>query len=109
MCFLSVTNNDYSAIIIRISETLEILAQPSDASAAFGKLFCASVEAEGDGLKYQWYFRNVGSLRWSKSSVKDSTYDDVMTKARKNREVYCVITDAFGNQVTSEVMTLPLK
>jgi hypothetical protein len=29
-----------------------------------------------------------------------------MTKARAGRDVYCVITDAFGNQVTTETITL---
>jgi hypothetical protein len=68
--------------------------------------YCLTVEAQGDGLKYQWYFRNAGSDKWYKSSVKDNTYDDVMTKARANRDVYCVITDLYGNQITTEVMTL---
>lgn len=87
------------------SEELKLLNQTYE-SAAMGERYCLTVEAQGDGLKYQWYFRNAGSDKWYKSSVKDNTYDDVMTKARANRDVYCVITDAFGNQVTTEVMTL---
>ena len=67
-----------------------------------------TVEAKGESLKYQWYFRNKGATRWTKSTVRDNTYDDIVTKARANREVYCVITDAFGNQVTTEVVTLEL-
>ena len=52
---------------------------------------------------------NAGSKEWYKSGVTDNTYDDVMTSARANREVYCVITDAFGNQITTEVITLELR
>ena len=63
---------------------------------------------QGDVLTYQWYFRNAGSKEWYKSGVTDNTYDDVMTSARANREVYCVITDAFGNQIMTEVITLEL-
>ena len=37
--------------------------------------------------------------KWYKSSVRDNTYNDVMTTARAGREVYCVITDAYGNTV----------
>jgi hypothetical protein len=68
--------------------------------------FCVTVEAQGDGLKYQWYWRNVGSENWSISGQRDNTYDDVMTRARHNREVYCVITDIWGNTVTTETVTL---
>ena len=60
-------------------------------------------------LKYQWYFRNAGSGKWYKSGVRDNTYDDVMTKARANREVYCVITDAFGSQIVTDAVTLTPK
>ena len=36
-------------------------------------------------------------------------YDDVMTKARANREVYCVITDALGNQIVTEAVIIHLE
>ena len=75
-------------------------------SAAMGGRFCVTVEAEGDGLTYQWYFRNAGAAHWSKSGVTDNTYDDVMNRTRANREVYCVISDACGNRITTEVVTL---
>jgi hypothetical protein len=85
---------------------LEIITQPTDATAAFGEMFCATVEAKGDGLKYQWYFRNAGTDTWYTSGVRDNTYDDIMTKARNGREVYCVITDQWGNSVTTETVKL---
>lgn len=85
---------------------LAIVTQPTDASAAMGKTFCVTVEAQGDGLTYTWYFRNPGSKSWSKSGVKDNTYDDVMTKARAGREVYCVVTDALGNSITTDHATI---
>jgi len=88
------------------TQTLAITQQPADAEAAPGETFCAGVEAQGDGLSYQWYFRNAGSSVWCKSGVRDNTYDDVMTKARHNREVKCVITDMWGNTVTTETVTL---
>ena len=83
-----------------------IIQQPTDDSAKMGERFCVTVEAQGDGLSYQWYFRNAGSSVWRKSGVTDNTYDDVMTKARAGREIYCVITDAWGNTVTTEIVTL---
>lgn len=92
--------------LVRVPMKLEIVSQPTDATAAFGEMFCATVEVKGEGLKYQWYFRNAGGKIWYKSGVKDNTYDDVMNRTRANREVYCVITDAFGNQIVTEVVTL---
>ena len=93
--------------LIRVpKEELQIVVQPSNAQAALGDNYCVSVVAQGEDLKYQWYFRNAGTDTWYKSSVRDNTYDDVMTKARAGREVYCVITDAFGNTVTTDVVKL---
>ena len=92
--------------LIRVPVKLEITIQPTDAMAAFGEMFCAAVEAKGDGLKYQWYFRNAGTDTWYTSGVRDNTYDDIMTKARNGREVYCVITDQWGNSVTTDTVKL---
>ena len=78
----------------------------TDTYAAMGQKYCVTVNAQGEGLKYTWYFRNAGSKTWYRSGVTDNTYDDVMTKARANREVYCVITDALGNTVTTDVVKL---
>ena len=95
--------------LVRIPIKLEIISQPTDASACFDERFCATVEAKGEGLKYKWYFRNAGSDIWYTSGVRDNTYDDVMTTARAGREVYCVITDQYGNQVQTEAVTIYLE
>jgi len=101
----SVTTNIATLVGVP-SETLAITTQPTDAEAKLGEKYCVTVDAEGDGISYQWYFKNAGSKKWSKSSVRDNTYDDVMTKTRAGREVYCVITDAWGNSVTTDSVTL---
>ena len=87
-------------------EPIVIIQQPTDGEAKLGERYCVEVIAQGEGLKYQWYFRNEGASSFSKSSVTDSTYDDVMTKARMNRQVYCVITDSHGNSVTTDTASL---
>ena len=87
---------------------LAILTQPVDSHAALGETYCVTVEAQGEGLKYQWYFRNPDSDKWNKSSVTTNVYTDTMTKARANRDVYCVITDAYGNKITTDTVTLVL-
>ena len=83
-----------------------ITRQPQNATAALNEEISVSLEAQGEGLKYQWYIKNKGSESFSKSSIKTATYTVVMTKARAGRELYCVVTDANGNSVTSDVVTL---
>lgn len=96
-----------TAMLVRIAaEELRITQQPTDTTTVFGERFCATVEAQGEGIKYQWYFRNDGDDKWYRSSVRDNTYDDIMTKWRMNREIYCVITDALGNTVTTDTVKL---
>jgi len=90
-------------------EELAITKQPVDDAAELGKKVSVSVEASGYPLKYQWYYRDAGSRNFAKSSIRESVYTLTMTEARANREVYCVVTDAFGNTVTSDVATLKLK
>ena len=94
------------AKLVRVPMKPEITQQPADAGASFGEEFCVTVEARGEGLKYQWYYRNAGSEKWRKSTVRDNTYDDTMTRARAGRQVYCVITDQYGNSITSQTATL---
>ena len=100
----TVTTNTVKLVCVH--RDLVITSQPTNDSANMGDLFCSTVEALGDGLKYQWYFRNAGSDEWLRSGVRDNTYDDVMTKSRANREIYCVITDMWGNSVTTDVVKL---
>ena len=79
-----------------------ITAQPTDTSAQLGKTATVKVTATGIDLTYQWYIKNKGSSSWSKSSIVTDTYSVSMTKARDGRELKCVVTDKYGNSVTSE-------
>jgi len=87
-------------------QPIVITRQPVDASAAMGETVSVSVEAQGEGLKYQWYIKNAGSSAFSKSSTKTAVYAVAMTKARADRQLYCVITDAKGNTVTTDTVTI---
>ncbi len=81
---------------------LKITNQPQNAAADLGAAVSVSVTAEGDGLSYQWYFRNANSDKWARSSIKTDTYAAKMTKTRAGRELYCVVTDAYGGRVETE-------
>ena len=93
--------------LVAITDTeLEIVSQPTDGSVRYGEKYQTEVVAVGDGLTYQWYIKNAGAKKWSKSSITDSTYSVVMTEARNGRQIYCVVTDVWGNTVESDVVTL---
>lgn len=85
---------------------LAITRQPQSAIAAMGEVAAVSVEAAGEGLSYQWYFRNTPGGSLSKSSITSSTYCVTVSKSNYDRLVYCVITDGRGNKVTTETVAL---
>ena len=96
-------------VTCHLSTVARILKQPEDAIAAFGKWAKVSMEAEGDGLTYQWYKRNVGAKTFTKSTARDATYDIKVTETCSGRQVYCVITDQYGNSVKSNTVRILAK
>ena len=95
--------------LIRVAaEELVIEKQPEDAEGEMGELLTITVEAKGEGLKYQWYFCNAGDDKFYASSIKTDTYEAELNESRVDRQVYCVITDALGNTVESDIATLLL-
>ena len=70
------------------------------------KHFDDSIGAIGDGLTYKWYCRNPGTTKFSAASVTTNTFSSIMTDARNGREVYCVITDQYGNSVQSDTVVM---
>ena len=88
------------------AKAARITGQPKTTYTKSGATAKVTVKAEGDGLSYQWYFKNAGSSKYSKSSVKSATYSTNMSSTSKDRYVYCVITDAYGNTVKTNTVRL---
>ena len=87
----------------------KIIAEPEDAVVEMGETAYAFVTAEGEGLTYQWYGRDVGQPDFWKSSICTDTYFVKLVKGKSSRQVYCVITDAYGDSVTTRTVTLTAK
>ena len=85
---------------------LKITQQPADAKAKVGATVKTTVKAEGDGLTYTWYVKDPSAKKFTKSSTTSSTYSYKMTAEKSGRQVYCVITDAYGNTVKTNTVTL---
>lgn len=96
-------------VTLHMGTLLEIVEQPSDASAAIGSVVKTKVTAVGEGLTYQWYVRNPKATSFVESSIVKATYSYTMTESKSGRKVYCVITDKYGNSVTTDTVTLTAK
>ena len=91
-------------VILR--EAASITSQPKNTQAQSGNTVKVTVKASGDGLKYQWYVKNAGAKKFTKSSVTKATYSTKMREAAQGRQIYCVVTDTYGKTAKSKTVTL---
>ena len=92
--FSEVTDEVYVVLIDKVN----INKQPEDLTCEPGEMATFSVDAEGEGLKYQWQVYKNGA--WTNCSIKDGAKTPVLTleaKESRNESRYkCVITDQYG-------------
>ena len=94
-------------VSLKMAEPVTITQQPKSVRVADGETASVTVIAEGDGLTYEWYYKNPGASKYSKtSSFKGNTYSITMNEARDGRYVYCKITDKYGVTVKSNTVSL---
>lgn len=82
-----------------------IIKQPADVTAAVGEKVSFTVTANGDGLKYLWQWSADG-ITWKNTSTTTASYTVTPSASFNGYKYRCVITDAYGNSVTSEELTL---
>ena len=95
-------------VTLSLAQTAKIVKQPKSAKAFEGEQAVTTIEATGDGLTYQWYYKNPGSTKFKKSSITTAECAVTMTADRDGREMYCIVTDEYGNEVKSKTVTLSL-
>ncbi len=98
-------------VTIKMANPVTITKQPVNVTVASGEAVKITVTATGDGLSYKWYYKNPGSSKFSLTSTfKGSTYSiSAMDAKRSGRQVYCVITDKYGNSVTTKTVTISMQ
>jgi hypothetical protein len=92
-----------------ISAELQILAQPESVTCKLSETAAFTVEAQGDSLRYQWYVSSDNGATWSKTwlgGYNTDTLSFVVIASRAAKSYKCVITDACGNTVTTQVVTI---
>jgi len=88
-------------------ESLKIVTQPVDCVVdCIGDTATFTVVAEGEGLSYIWWYRNPSSTAFTKSVIKKATYSTPVTATSNGRELYCVVTDKYGNSVQTNTVTM---
>ena len=100
----SVKSNAVKLSIAKIA----ITKQPTDFTTTSGRTATLTVAASGEGLTYQWYYKNAGASAFTKSSVKTASYSTKMDSTVNGRQLYCVVKDKFGNTVQSNTATLKM-
>ena len=87
----------------------KIIQQPVDVEALENDTVVFSVVATSDRpLTYRWYYRNKGTTTWKESECTDAVYATTLTAERDGREVYCKITDGYGNTISSNVAKMKI-
>ena len=98
--------NIYITNTVTLKMAATVTTQPKNTYVKSGSTAKVSLKAEGDELTYQWYIKNAGSKKYSKSSVTSSTYSCKMNEKSKDRYIYCVVTDKYGNTAKSKTIVL---
>lgn len=86
-----------------------ITEQPEHAYAKENAYAKTTVTATGVGLKYAWYVMDNDDTKFFLSSQKTNTYKVKITDETNNRKAYCVITDIYGNEITTKPVYLRMK
>ena len=88
---------------------LAIISQPESVICAMGDTVTFTVEAEGDGLTYTWYYKNPGRTKFTAMAASEkNTYTITMNADRNGRQMYCVVRDERGNFLKSATATMAL-
>ena len=94
------------AEIIQAEEKkLVIIQQPESVTGKIGETAVFTVEAEGEGVTYQWQYCNNGSTSWANSKMTGSTTNSIevkITKGRLGQKYRCILKDSKGNKLTTE-------
>ena len=85
---------------------LYITRQPQSVTVPIGANYSISVQAQGQGLTYTWYYKPPTSSTYAKSMVTSATYTNTAQAQNNGYQFYCVVTDQFGQTVASSSATL---
>ena len=84
-----------------------ITKQPVNISIYEGDSLKLSLKAEGNGLKYQWYYMKKGQTEFSVWNGRTHASETVTPNATWDGiQLYCKVTDKNGESVNSNIITV---
>ncbi len=92
-----------------VPQELKIIEQPKDYVGLVETKVIYSVKAEGDGLTYQWQFSGDNGKSWINGNATTKEYLTALKLNREGRMIRCIVTDQYGNQMTTDVVTMKIK
>jgi len=99
--------------VVHTVAPLKIIAHPENVLTDIDKEATFTVEASGEGtLLYQWQYRKNFTNKWIDAGAKEADKNTLTIKAAAElfgADYRCVITDAMGNQLTSNSAKLTTK
>ena len=96
-------------VTIRVMSPFGILTQPEDVSGSIGERVSVTVEAEGDGLTYQWFVRDSEDDEWRESSCKKAVNSTKLSASANGRQLYVLVRDQYCNETESDIVTLTIR
>ncbi len=93
------------------TDRIAIIRQPRDVTATVDSAATFRVFAIGRGLTYQWEYMTIGSTIWKNNSMTGNNTDTLTFSAKAYHDGYkyrCLITDASGNTVRTDEVTLTI-
>ena len=101
---------DSNPATITVTQDLKITQQPTDKTIKLGESLTVSVEAEGIGLTYQWYYKKTGQTAFSAWSGRTHASETCTPNATWNGiQLYCIVRDSAGNSVQSDTLKVTVK
>ena len=82
---------------------IKIKTQPKDVVTKKGETVEFAVEAEGDGLTYQWQYRTSATAKWKNFASATKPSIQKVTGDWDGWEIKCVIKDKAGNSLDSNI------
>ena len=88
---------------------IKIKTQPKDVVTKKGETVGFSVEAEGDGLTYQWQYRTSATSSWKNFASATKPSIQKVTGDWDGWQVKCTIKDKAGNSLDSDIANIMFK
>ena len=114
MCIVKNLKGSVTSSVVKLTVVAAkpvIITQPKAVTVSAGNKATFKVVANGNGLKYQWYYRTDSSVEWkavSAASGKTAGYS-LTAEARHNGYQYKCVVENLKGSVTSSIVRLTVK